>query len=565
MTTPIVVRTGGAGEALSQIGQAVGGILDPDKEKREAFEQFLAANPSAASALGEQIRLNPEIRSTIFDFVPDETLDSIAATPRTAAQGLEAATAGALEGAPPEFIESLGAFAAAAAAGGDPKEIARLGAELQAQAQALKDPRVLETIGVQAATGLTPGQLSADAISAELNERAFELFQGFEGPDQDRIALRTAMEAALVDQDLALQHLRRKELALIGIDVGSQNISDRAEEARQQQEAIRMVERTNIGTSAGWQVYLFNLGFNRRGRTLLQQVRSAALDPANINGEPPRDPVTGEVTGPSDRELFDMANAQSNRLVNDQIGDLLSQNSLIDGLITDIEQTSPGGDKLMSRSSRQFAVTRLNSLMLQLHNQYAETVPLFTAFITRNGPLRFLDESGVELETGNPFAEPNFFQRSVQGIINFFGGGQERQRPPIPEDTPPPAAPGPSVERGPLEERQTPGSAAAQSPAEQARAATEQAQTAAAGVPIDELAGLPPIDTVNVDMAGLPSEESRNNLITIQEGRGSLKQLIEISPREALFILENIRIQTPRVVALIDSLRARIPEEDGSQ
>lgn len=554
MTTPIVVRTGGAGEALAQIGQAVGGILDPDKEKREAFENFLAGNPNAAVALGEQIRLNPEIRSTIFDFVPEETLDAIAATPRSAAQSFEAATAGVLEGADPGFIKSLGEFGAAALGGADPKEVQRLAAELQSQAAALKDPRVLETIGVQAATGLTPGQLSADAINAELNERAFELFQGFEGPAQDRIAMRTAMEAALVDQDLALQHLRRKELALIGIDVGSQNISDRAEEARQQQEAIRMVEKTNIGTSAGWQVYLFNLGFNRRGRTLLQQVRSAALNPADINSEPPRDPTTGEVTGPSDRELFDMANAQSNRLANDQIGDLLSQNSLIDALVTDIERERPGGDKLMSRSGRQFAVTRLNSLMLQLHNQYAETIPLFTAFIQRNGQLRFLDEDGVELETGNPFEGPNLFERTIQGIRNFFGGGQEVQRPPIPEEPPPPA-PGSSVERQPGE----------QSPAEQARAATEQSQAAVAGAVTDELIGLPPIDTVNVDMAGLPSEESRNNLIAIQEGRGSLKQLIEISPREALFILENIRIQTPRVVALIDSLRARIPEEEDNQ
>ncbi len=556
MTTPIVVRTGGAGEALASIGQTIGQLADPDREKREQFERFLISDPGNVAALAEQIRLNPALAETIFDFVPEETLAAIRATPRTSIQEIEGATADFLAGAPPDVQDIFGRFTAAAMANTNPKEIATLGQELAARLAAIKEPGVARAGAIRDITGLTPGQLSGDAIDAELNTRALGLFQGFEGPSQDRTALRNSLEAALVDSDLALQHVRRRELALIGIDAGSQAISDRAEEARQQAEAIDMVAQTNIGTSAGWQVYLFNLGFNRRGRTLLQQVRSGGEDPSNLSVEPAIDPQTGEVLGPSDRDLFEMANAQANRLVNDKIGDLLSQNSLIDAQITDIERERPGGGKLMSRSGRQFAVSRLNSLMLQLHNQYPNEIPLFTSFITRNGPLRWLDEAGVELETGNPFAMPNFFQRTIEGIMNFIGGGQ---RPPIPEDVPEPAAPGPSVQRAPLEERQIPGSPGAQSPAEQARAATEQAQAVTRVSP--DLSGLPPIDTTNVNIAEL-SPEGRNNVIVIQEGRGTFKQLMELSPREAILILENIRIQTPRVQQLIDSLTARLPEED---
>lgn len=547
MTTPIVVRTGGAGEALASIGQSLQGILDPDKERREQFEQFLASDPNNVTAFAEQLRLNPGLADSVFSFVPKEMIESIVATPRTSTQEIEGATSEFLAGAPPDVQEAFGQFTAAAQAGTDPKRIATLGQELAARIAAIKEPGVARAGALRELTGLTPGQLTEDALNEELNTRASELFEGFDADEQNRTALRAALEAALVDDDLALQHSRRVQLAEIAASATNSSAAARAEEARQQNEAIRMVERTNVGTADSWQRYLFDLGLNRRGRTLLQQVRSGALPPGNLSTEPTTDPQTGEVIGPSDRELFNMANAQANRLANDRVGELLSQNTLIDNIITDIERPTPGGGRVMSRSGRQFAVQRLNSLMLQLHNQYGDDIPLFTAFITRNGPLRFLDESGVELETGNPFEGPNIFQRTIEGLLNLIPGGRG-QRPPIPEEPEPPA-PGASVERQPGE----------QSPAEQARAATEQAQEATQASP--DLSGLPPIDTTNVDMAGL-SAESRNNLIAIQEGRGTFKQLMELSPREALFILDNIRVQTPRVQQLADSLRARIPEEE---
>jgi hypothetical protein len=552
MTTPIVVRTGGAGEALAQIGQAVQGILDPDREKREAFERFLASDPNNVSALAEQVRRNPALAETIFDFVPPEVMESIAATPRTSAQEIEGATTDFLADASPDIRKAFGQFMAAAQAGTDPKQIATLGQELSARIAAFKEPGVARVGAIRDITGATPGQLTGDALNEELNARALELFEGFEGPAQDRTALRNSLEAALVDDDLALAHTRRRELAQIAASATNNNAAARAEEARQQNEAIRMVERTNIGTAEGWQRYLFDVGLNRRGRTILQQVRSGARTPSGLSTDPLVE---------SDKELFDMANAQANRLANDLIGDLLSQNTLIDNQITDIERERPGGGKLMSRSARQFAVSRLNALMLQLHNQYPDEIPLFTSFVVRNGPLRFLDEGGTELETGNPFAQPNLMQRAIERIQGFLGG----QRPDIPEEVPERPSPGSSIERGDIEERQQPGSALAQSPAELARAATEQAQAvtggpAPSGVDPDLIPPAAMFTEQQIDVEQL-SENTRDNLSLIAQGREGFgfKELIEFDPRSALNILRAFRIRSPQR----DSLIAQIESEIG--
>lgn len=568
MTAPIVVRTGGAGAALASIGQTIGQLADPDKEKREAFEAFLASDPNAVTALAEQIRLNPALAETVFDFVPQETLAAIAATPRTSVQEIEGAAADFLAGASPDIQEAFGQFTAAARAGTDPKRIATLGQELAARIAAFKEPGVARAGAIRDITGALPGQFAADAIDAELGTEALDIFQSFTGAERERTVLRTALEGALVDSDLALQHARRRELAQIAAAATNSNAAARAEEARQQAEAIRMVERTNIGTAEAWQQYLFNVGLNRRGRTILQQVRSGALNPADVNTQPELDPTTGEVIGPSDKELFDMASAQANRLAQDKIGELLSQNTLIDAIITDIERERPDGGKLMSRSGRQFATDRLNALMIQIHNETGGDVPLFTAFITRNGPLRFLDESGVELETGNPFAQPGIFQRAIRKI---FGGGQEPggQQPPIPEEEeiPVPIPSGSSLERGPLEERQVPGSALAQSPAEIARGATQQAQAAQGIV-------LPPSVTANlpdpamftpqqVDVDQL-SEATAGNLELVAQGRPGFgfKELIETRPQAALNILRAFRIQSPAIVELIAQIEIEVSRRE---
>lgn len=547
MTTPIVVRTGGTGEALQSIGESVSQLLDPDREKREAFEQFLVANPDALPRLGQALRDNPALGDTVLDFVPQELREVIAATPATSAQQLETTTADFLAGAPPEVRALIGEVMAISETGQDPARFATLVDEIAARVELFKQPGVPEAVAQRGATGLTPGQFAADALDEQLAREASVIFNNFQGTERERTVLRTALEAALVDSDLFLAHVRRRELAQIGADAVSENASNRAEDARQDAEAIRQVERTNVGTSAGWKAYLFDVALNQQGRSLLQQVRSGQIGPDAISIDPRVDPTTGEVTGPSDKDLFDMAFAQDRRLAEDKVGALLSQQALIQDFVGQIEARGPGGDRLMQRSARQFAVGRLNSLLVQIHNESAGEVPLFRAFINRNGPLRFLDSNGDELETGNPFAQPNILLRAFRRALGLIGiGGDPGQQPRTPE------------EEAALLQQQQPTTPTAAPPTQVAAQPTQQPTEGAGGGAVAggvlDTQGLPPLDTLTVDFAGLQNEVSRSNLLLLQQGRGSFQQLIERDAASAVDILLNIRQKTPRILALIDSL-----------
>ena len=306
---------------------------------------------------------------------------------------------------------------------------------------------------------------------------------------------------------------------------------------------------------------MFDVALNQEGRSLLQQVRSGQLAPDAISIDPRVDSATGEVIGPSDKDLFDMASAQDRRLAEDKVGALLSQRSLIQDFIGQIEQRGPGGDRLMLRSARQFSVDGLNSLLIQIHNETAGDVPLYRAFINRNGPLRFLDANGDELETGDPFAQPNIMQRAIRRALGLIGIGGEPsgQQPRTPE------------EEAALLQQQQPTTPTAQPPTQVAAQPAPAAQqpeaptpeTVAGGV-LDTLA-LPPLDTTTVDFAGLQNDISRNNLIALQQGRGSFEQLIATDPQSAIDILLNIRQKTPRILALIDSLSTENTLQEDNQ
>lgn len=535
MTGPRVVQTGGLGEALQSIGESLGKIIDPDKERREAFENMLISTPGAMSRVAQDIRQNPELAQNVLDFVSPEMREQIANTPQTNEQRLDEITRQGLASLVKQKEELVGQIAAANALGIGVEEITLLNERLRIINESIEvnqnappnEPGII-TRGVERelAGGLTPGQIAQDRLSEDISTRAFDLMQVLPQININAAALRKELEEYYFNADNKRAHDQRMLLAgLTGPGAAEPGAADRAQINARRTEADNYVENTNVGTNPVWQQFLYDPASNIRGL----QLARGEIAPTNA----------------SDVALQEVASAFLQIGENKRLGDLSSNVQVIQRLVGSIDATDRNGSIIKSRSLRETELEQLNDLFELVHNLSKSdenpegTIPLREAFIPGRAefaPMRVRDPvTGEEIDTRGP-PGPNWFMQIFRGARNIFSRSEPSER----------------------------GGQEPQSEIELRRGQTNLPSRAAP--PANLVESMPPIDTVTVDMGGLQTDVSRNNLLLIQNGDRTFKELISDFPAGAVDILNNIRpeFRIPQVRILMDSLRQLIIEKADS-
>ena len=542
MTAPIVVRTGGLGEALTQIGTAIGQLRDPDKERREAFENMLISTPGALARVAQDIRQNPELAQQILDFVPPEVREQIAGAPQTTEQRVDDLTQRGLASLVKQREELATQIAGAAALGKTPEEIALLEEQLRIIDRNVEENQAAEAAGTRGtittgverelAGGLTAGQIAQDRISEETANRAFELMQVLPQGDVNQAALRKELEEYFFDQDNRLAHQQRLALAgLTGPGAAEPGAAERARLNSERNESARMVRDTGVGTAVNWQRFLYNRdilsgGLDANGKAL-------ALARGELN------PVSAD-----DVALMEIGNAFLAIADEERRGNMGSQFIVVRGLTDQIEQRDRDGNRLL-RPIREGFVEQLNAALLLLHNMSKTrenpegTIPLREAFIpgTRNVGVRLRDPvTGNEIPVDEDAGGPGIFNRLFTGFTNLFRSA-------------------PSSRGG------TQPQSATEITRQQTQIPTPQAPT---GIDLQTLQ----IDTTTVDPSLFSSPEiSMSNLLLIQSGEFTFKEIMENAPRSAVDILRALRpeFQDEQTQALSDSLLSSILEKSGRE
>lgn len=523
MTAPIVVRTGGTGEALQQIGEAVGQIRDPNKEQREQFQRFLVQTPGALDTLAQNFRDNPEAVQAALPFVPPEVLAQIGETPQTSGQQLEDITTESFASMQQEQRELTGITRILREIGTNPEEFASLNERLDFLNQRLKDPegQALVQRGVERRLGggETAAQRAQGDVAQDVAERAFARMQVLPQAQVDEAALRNQLEEYFFDEDNRLAHAQRLELAgLTGPGAAAPDALTRARLNAERTESIRQARETNVGTEAVWNTFLFDRTTGPDGRT--PNERAIGLAQGTI-----------PVTSAEDAELAAVGSAWLRQGEVRRNGEISSQLAVIERLADSIEERDSNGN-LRLRATREAFIEQLNAAFAMAHNLSKTpenpegTIPLREAFIpgTRNAPFRVRDpvtQEELRVDTG-----PGFLQRLWSSTVGRFG-------------------------------RSAPTARGGEQP--QSRVEEERSQTflqPPTDIPPRTVENLPDFSPITVDMGLLSSETSIANLLVLQEGRGTFKQLMDNNPSGAIDLLRalNPEFQNEGVQALIDSL-----------
>jgi hypothetical protein len=210
-------------------------------------------------------------------------------------------------------------------------------------------------------------------------------------------------------------------------------------------------------------------------------------------------------------------------------------------MIGGIEARDANGN-LRLRSTREGFLEQLNPMLLMLHNLSKTienpegTIPLRRGFIKGrgNGPLRFEDAEGNELTA---VTGPGFFRRLFTDPGSFFRSD--------------PSARGGEQPQSPIEERR--GQVFIQPPGD---------------VPPGTVERLPPLDTTSVDPSLFQSPEaSMSNLLLLQSGEFTFKEIMDNAPISAIDILRALRPQFRNSdnQALSDSLLKFVIEKSGRE
>lgn len=536
MTTPIVVRTGGTGEALTQIGEALGQIRDPNKEQREQFQRFLIQTPGALATLGQQFRDNPAAVQEALPFVPPEILAQIGETPQTSGQQLEDITTESFASLQAEQRELFGVTRILREIGTDPEAFASLSERLDFLNARLKTPegQALAARGVERrlAGGETAAQRAQGDVAQDIAERAFRLMQELPQEGVDQAALRNQLEEYFFDKDNQLAHAQRLELGgLTGPGAALPGAAERARINAERTESIRQARDSNVSTQEHWSTFLFDETRDSGGRTKNQRGIALALGQIPSENE-------------EDIELQQIASAWLRQGEVRRVGERGSILTSVQRSIDEIEQRDADGNRRL-RSTREALIEQLNPLFLMLHNLSKTlenpegTVPLRRAFIegAGNGPLRFDDGQGNEIGGGTGES----ILRRLFGDNPFIGRFFRS----------PPSARGGEQPQSVIEE--------------------ERSQTfiqPPTDVPPGTVERLPTLNTINVDASLFQSPEaSMANLLLLQSGEFTFKEIMDNAPITAVDILRSLRpeFQNADVQSLTDSLIKSIIDKSGRE
>lgn len=531
MTAPIVVRTGGAGEALAQIGQAAAGIIDPDKERREAFEDFLATNPGALERISEQARNDPKALQDQFPFINDDRIAQLQRTPQSPDQLLNSAVRDAFGNLTPDQVNALGTGGVAGLIGERPEAFATLGKRLNEITRITEEePAVAARVARAQAAGGTEAELAEEDLQARISQAANDAFDALSIPEQQEGALRTRANRFFEDADVQRDFQNRLDLQEMVVEGRSDDVRERAIERMEIAQADRWVGLTNVGTSELWRLFLYDTQSGQRAKDLADGV----IQPDGSQ---------------LDSDLLEVGQAFRGRGVEDQLRTVSAARAQVTDLVRMITRTDADGNPLEELSVRRGLVDLLNSAIRNLHNLSPEEFDLQEAFIPpgrRNRDLQFRVPTEPQPAPPSREALPRGtgmlneilrdFEENIGGLTGLTGS-----------------------ETG------------LQSRAEVARGITELSQEQQGlEQPTPELPPTAMFNEQQIDFSALGPGDVTNIELIQEEARGfSFKELMDAQPASALAILEAFRIKSPQIQTLIDSLQtliqSRAPEEEINQ
>ena len=393
----VIDLRGEIGSNIALIGKSIGKVIrdikGPDAKDRRAFFQRIEEDPELFNKFGKIARNNPGVLQQMFPFLQDNDIKQFRATLPSLEDLQEEVARPALtpveQGGTltPETGVALGEALRAEGAGLTASELAIQPKEVIA-AEAI--PQEAVTAGLRRdVTGFTPGREAQDKFDLGIFNSALESFKDLTDDDKLAASLRDELPAAFFDADNKEMFRKRKILAQMQIDAASIDRYRERIDSSERAISARWVERTKTGVPETWQLFLFTQEMNDRAKGLA----AGTIIPQNE----------------LDIRLIEVANSFSRASQVDKSLDEAAIKTQIAALIDNISQVGAEGGLRHTRSVRQVYTELLNSKFVEINLLTDGRIPIRVGEIPDrfgpgkgNEPLRIRDESGEEIEIGQP-------------------------------------------------------------------------------------------------------------------------------------------------------------------